>query len=114
MTEELCIPGEPPVPVEREPSPFPQAVQNLPAPSSKAPGSTSPKMWDSKLDPPPGKVHVAPHCSQPSEGMGPPPQRCLGLCGREMVISVFEGDVWSWSHHLTPCGCCSPLAVHPP
>lgn len=58
VTEELCAPGEPTVPVEREPSPFPQAVQNLPAPSSKAQGSTSPKVG-LKPDRPPGEVFVA-------------------------------------------------------
>lgn len=46
---------------EREPSSFPQAAQNLPATSSKAQGSVSPKMWGLKPDPPPW---VSPwHCA---------------------------------------------------
>lgn len=39
VMEELCIPGEPTVPMEKEPSPFPWVVQSLPATSSKAQGS---------------------------------------------------------------------------
>lgn len=58
--------------------------------------------------------HRACHCSQPHDGMTPPLQRCWGVCGREMVILVFEGDMWSWSHHLTPLWVMLPLAVHPP
>lgn len=110
VMEELCAPTVPSLSGEREPSPFPQAVQNLLATSSKAQGSISPKMWGLKPDPPPGcpPQHCACHCSQPSGGVAPPPWRCWGAgsaggcVGGEWWLWVWGGDARSWSRHLTP------------
>lgn len=47
--------------------------------------------------------HCPCHCCQPNDGMAPPLQKCWGVCGRETVIPVFEGDMCSSSiSHL--CG----------